>query len=1147
MHAPDPGPAPTGPMDPFLSQALDKARDAKFGILPDARIFYVNEAACRSLGYSREELLGLSVPDLDPNFPMARWASHWEEVRSAGTLLVESLHRRKDGGLIPVEISITMLRVGAEERLFASARDNSWRASAEAALRASEARFRTIFENEPECVKVVAPDGTLLDMNPAGLAMLEVDDPSQAIGHPITEWVPPEQLPAFLSIARRVMQGETVEGSFQMVGGRGTRRWMETRAAPWRDGEGAVGGLLAVTRDISARKRAEEELVAAEQRYRGLFETMAQGVVYQDAEGRITAANPAAERILGLSLAQMMGLTSMDPRWGVIHPDGSPFPGQDHPAMVALRTGQPVRDVLMGIFHPGTERHRWALVSAVPETRPGEEGPWQVFATLTDVTELTDARQALETAERRLRTVVSNSDAVIFQLDPEGRFLLSEGRGLAGLGLRQGQVVGLSALEMYKDFPEILAALRTGLDGKSARGLTEIQGKVFDNFITPVLDEGGRVESVIGIATDITEKVRMERALRDSEARFRLMAESLPVVLYELRQEGESQSFTYVSERIQSLAGITATRMTADPEAFFDLVHPEDLPGLRAAGAQAAAKLTPLSVEFRLTRPDGELRWIHAERLPRASNSLSSIWSGYLRDITEQRRAAQALRDSEASYRGLFDSVGEAIYIQDSSGHFLDVNRGAEEMYGYTREELVGQSPALVSAPGRNNIPDVMRCVERAFAGEPQQFEFWGLRKNGEVFPKEVRLYRGTYFGQKVVIAIATDITERRRTEDAFRQAQKLESLGILAGGIAHDFNNLLTAIMGNLNLAQDLVGEHGGARPLLDKVEQTVVRASDLSRQMLAYSGKGHFVIRPQDLNQIVREMTGLLQVSLPKKVHLDLQLASSLPLFRADAAQIQQVVMNLVTNAGEAIGDQEGHITVATFMADLDREVLTAGFPGQSLDAGTYLVLSVTDTGCGISPDIRSRIFDPFFTTKSSGRGLGLSAMLGILRGHEAGIRIQSEVGQGSTFEVFFPAGDGLERLEEIEPTPSRRRRAGTILLVDDEEMILEATGAALEAQGFRVVRARDGVQAMERFMELGSDLALVFMDLSMPRMDGTAAFLAMHHSLADVPVILTSGYDQKEASEDLQALGLAGFVQKPYRFHDLAREIDRVLGST
>ena len=996
------------------ARALEVARDPFYGVKRNGQFCFVNRAACEILGYTREELLSLTVADLDPNYPMDKWNSHWEELRTVGSLVAETKHRRRDGSLLPVEITITWVASGEEECLFTHARD------------------------------------------------------------------------------------------------------------------------------ISARAATEEALRQSEQRYRSLFETMAEGVVIQDGEGRILSANPAAERILGLSLEQMMGRTSLDPRWRTIRSNGSEFPGAEHPAMLALQTGKPVLDVLMGIFNPEENRYHWALVSAIPQFLTGSEAqPTQVFATITDITERKQALDQLQLSERRQRVVMRNFPAVVYQLDPEGQFLLSEGRGLEGLGLKPGQVVGLSAFDVYAGYPDLLARLRVGLSGKSSSGLTEVNGMIFDNFISPVFDDHGNLDSIIGIAADITEQKRGEEARRLSEAKFQQAFEQSPDAIninrlidgvYLEVNEGFLRTTGWSREEVIG-RNSAEVGVWADPQERMNLAQHLEEHG------------EANDLEFTFCRKDGS----HGTALmsARILESGGERWIlSISRDISGRKEVERALQDSEASYRGLFDSVGEAIYIQDRSGRFVDVNQGAIKMYGYTREELIGRDPSLVSAPNVNDIPYVMGCLERAFAGEPQTFEFWGLRKNGEVFPKEVHLYPGTYFGQDVIIAMSTDITDRKRSETAQVQAQKLESLGVLAGGIAHDFNNLLTAIMGNLNLAQSQVGEYSPACPYLEKVEKTVLKAADLSRQMLAYSGKGHFVIKPRDLNAIVQEMTGLLAASLPKKIHLNLHLAPTLSMFKADGAQIQQVVMNLITNAADAVGGEDGRIDVTTYQADLDREVLTAGFPGQALEAGTYLVLSVADTGCGIDPSVLSRIFDPFFTTKTTGRGLGLSAMLGILKGHKAGIRIQTELGRGSTFEVFFPIVHTGEDQEELPASRRSLRMAGTVLLVDDEESILESTGPALESLGFRVVKAMDGLQALDRFQELGAELALVFMDLSMPRMDGTSAFLAMRHARPEVPVVLTSGYDQKEATEDLFAQGLAGFVQKPYRIQDLARELDRVL---
>ena len=384
----------------------------------------------------------------------------------------------------------------------------------------------------------------------------------------------------------------------------------------------------------------------------------------------------------------------------------------------------------------------------------------------------------------------------------------------------------------------------------------------------------------------------------------------------------------------------------------------------------------------------------------------------------------------------------------------------------------------------------------------------------------------------------------RLELERQMQHAQKLESLGVLAGGIAHDFNNLLTAMLGHMNVAQLKLAPESPAIPHLESLERIIHRAADLTRQMLAYSGKGRFVVRPYDLNQVVREMTHLLEVSISKKIALRFHPAESLPLVQADAAQIQQVIMNLVTNASDAIGDREGTIRLATSVAELDRPYLDQLYHGQDLSPGTYVALEVSDTGSGMSTEVQGRIFEPFFTTKVTGRGLGLSATLGILKGHHAGIRIYSEPGRGTTFRLLFPACATCSG--EDAPRESARvpRQVGTVLLVDDEQMIREAAGAALESLGLKVLTAVDGLDAVEVFTREKDTIDLVLMDLTMPHMDGREAFQHLRRLHPGVPVILSSGYNEQESIQQFLGRGLAGFLQKPYTLQALERAVQEAL---
>ena len=403
----------------------------------------------------------------------------------------------------------------------------------------------------------------------------------------------------------------------------------------------------------------------------------------------------------------------------------------------------------------------------------------------------------------------------------------------------------------------------------------------------------------------------------------------------------------------------------------------------------------------------------------------------------------------------------------------------------------------------------------------------------------------------RIFSARAASELERRDTEAAslilerqMQHAQKLESLGVLAGGIAHDFNNLMTAMLGHLNVAQLQLAPDSPATPHLDSLEKIILRAADLTRQMLAYSGKGRFVVRPYDLNHVVQEVTHLLEVAISKKVALRFDLTPALPLVEADAAQIQQVIMNLVTNAADAIGDHAGTIRLSTSTIEVDRIYLDQVFQGQNLTAGTYVCLEVGDTGCGMAPEVLARIFDPFFTTKVAGRGLGLSATVGILKGHRAGMRIYSEPGRGTTFKLLFPSSEVQQEEESGQIATLALVKKATVLLVDDEEMIREAASAVLESIGLTVICAADGQEALDVVQGGLVKVDVVLMDLTMPRMDGREAFRALHRTHPELPVILCSGYNEQECTQEFVGRGLAAFLQKPYTLRSLETMVLEVL---
>jgi signal transduction histidine kinase len=408
--------------------------------------------------------------------------------------------------------------------------------------------------------------------------------------------------------------------------------------------------------------------------------------------------------------------------------------------------------------------------------------------------------------------------------------------------------------------------------------------------------------------------------------------------------------------------------------------------------------------------------------------------------------------------------------------------------------------------------------------------------------------------GIRGVVINARDITERRRAEEVRGKleaqvlyAQKLESLGVLAGGIAHDFNNLLTGVLGNADLALTELSPLAPARANIQQIEVAARRAADLTRQMLAYSGRGKFVIQSIRLSEIVEEMTHLLEVSISKKCVLRYGFAEDLPAIDGDATQLRQVVMNLIINASESIGERSGVIAVRTGAMECDLAYLAESYLDEKLPEGVYVYLEVADTGCGMTEEVRAKLFDPFFTTKFTGRGLGLAAVLGIVRSHRGAIKVHSELGVGTTFRVLFPISERIcaSDLSVTQDAPTWLG-SGTILIVDDDETVRALAKKMMERYGFTVMTATDGREGLELFRAHHTTLRAVLLDMTMPHMDGEEAFREMRRITGNVPVVLTSGYSEQDATNRFAGKGLAGFVQKPFRTDDLMAAIRKALGS-
>jgi PAS domain S-box-containing protein len=690
--------------------------------------------------------------------------------------------------------------------------------------------------------------------------------------------------------------------------------------------------------------------------------------------------------------------------------------------------------------------------------------------------------------------------------------------------LREGTIVGLA------NHTVLLAK-----DGK------EIP---IDDSGAPIRDQQGAVIGVVLVFRDISARKEAEEA----SLRLAAIVEYSGDAIVSQRLDGVLLSWNEAATRMfgyseaemvgHKLSVLALGENVDDPEHVLERIR---------AGEPA------IHYEAVRHRKDGTLIEIAAVASPirDAAGELIGV-SRVCRDVTERRRtekalahSTEALRDSEAQLRLSAEAAQLGTWNRDIPNDEIKWSPQLEAIFGLSPGEYpktVDQFLALVHPDDRQRLGEATaRAIE---ANRDFDAEYRYVRPNGEV---RWMLSRGRPFyadGKAVSLAgITMDVTSRRRLEEKMRQSQKLESLGILAGGIAHDFNNLLVGILGNASVLMEETHPDSPLRDVMENLMQASERAAHLTRQMLAYSGKGRFVVERLDLALQVQQILALIDASIPKNVKVQLNFERNLPPIEGDAGQIQQLIMNLVINGAEAIGPGGGTVTVSTTLREIGPDYVRDNLAGDNIPPGSYLVLEVHDNGIGMDAATQARIFDPFFTTKFTGRGLGLAAVLGIVRGHHGALTVYSEPGKGTAFKVFLPSAR-TQTLSTAGPATSTEFRGeGTVLVVDDEEMVQRTLKAALERYGYIVLSAGGGREAMEILQQRQQGISLVLLDMTMPGMSGEETLQALLSIRADVPVIATSGYNEMEALRRFGE-GLSGFIQKPYTPRKLAEKIRAVL---
>ena len=654
---------------------------------------------------------------------------------------------------------------------------------------------------------------------------------------------------------------------------------------------------------------------------------------------------------------------------------------------------------------------------------------------------------------------------------------------------------------------------------------------------------GSDAAVVTGAILDLSQSMAAVAALTEERARINAIIDTAVDGIIAIDERGRIESMNLAAQRLfgydeSEVVGTNISRLMPSP---YHEEHDQYLENYLRTGE---ARIIGIGREVEGLRRDGTSFPMELA-VGEAVVAGRRLFTGIVRDITLRKASERAIEGAEAHTRAIVTTVVDGIISIDEAGTIGLFNPAAERIFGYSAAEVTGKNVSvLMPAPYHDEHDGYLRnyltTLEPKIIGIGREVE--GRRKDQTTFPMDLAVGEAFVDGRRLFTGIVRDISERKRTDDAIREAQKLESLAVLAGGIAHDFNNLLVAILGNASLALEESPTHSPAREQLQDVQAAARRAAELSRQMLAYSGRGQFVVRELDVNALADEMSQLLRISIGANKSLRYNFAPSLPAVLADATQLRQVFMNLVINASDAIGEQTGSISITTGLLHADREYLNDMYLRPNIAEGPYVFIEVSDTGSGMSPEVQARIFDPFFTTKFTGRGLGLAAVLGIMRAHNGAIRVYSEQGRGTTFKLLLPPAATQET--PASPADAAWSDRGAILVVDDEPSARQVAERTLRSVGFDILGAADGESGAAIFERNLDRIRLILLDLTMPGLSGAETYSRIRKISAMVPVILMSGYSEEEATASFAGKGIAGFIQKPYMPTTLRESVRRAL---
>jgi two-component system cell cycle sensor histidine kinase/response regulator CckA len=1028
--------------------------------------------------------------------------------------------------------------------VFISFNDITQRKETDQKLREGEAIYKNLLNGIPDVVMRFDRHGRHLFVSENVVKVVEIA-PEDFLGKTHRDLGFPEEMCRYWeeAIARVHDSGVPHEDEFSYSGTRG-KRFYNWRLIPETDSDGNIQSVLSIARDITQERRAEKD-------YQTLFREMTDGfalheMIY-DADGkamdyRFLAVNPAFECLTGLKAEEVQGRTVLE-----LMPDIEQYWIETY-AGVAL-TGNPVnfenysqtldKHYAVHAFRPSAGQFA-CLFSDITRRKQIEDALIESEANLLDAQRL--ARMGSWDFEASTsRPTWSPEMFRIFGLDPaEGAPDWERMRSLV-------HPDDWSALESAVE-----AAMERAVPYSSEFRIIRLDGEQrwVWNRGQAVKGPGGKVEKLYGTLQDITTRKSAEMELQKSEERYRTLATLSPAGIYQTDSEGHC---VYANAAWLAMAGLSLEEALGD--GWTSALHPDDKESIGKGWYRMVARGKRWDHEYRFRTPEGKTTWVYGTARP--LHDQDGNVEGYLGiniNINDKIKYQSELKANEAKYRALYDNAPLAYQSLDESGLILDINPAWLRTLGYQKDEVIGKPFKIFLHQDwkphfEKNFPEFKR------RGYVHDVQFKMRHKNGHYRDISFEgcaayLPDGTF---KQTYCVFQDITdqkeaeeEKARLEAQLSQARKMDALGTLASGIAHDFNNILAAIMGYSELARDELPEGHMVRHEIAEIIKAASKAKQLVRQILTFSRKSGAERKAISLNGVLHDAIGIIQRTIPKMISLELDLDEKLQPIMADPQQMEQIIINLVTNGADAVGGA-GCLTIATSRVKVENKI--CDLCGK-LYSGEYAMLSVKDTGDGMSPEIIGKIFDPFFTTKAVGKGtgLGLSTVYGVVKGHNGHIACHSQPGQGTEFQILLPLIDEvlIENTKEVQELIESHQAKGTLLVVDDEETIRDIANKILSRSGNEVLLAESGEQALDIYRKHIGAIDGVILDLNMPGMGGLACLGELRKLDAEAKVLIASGYIQYENTNELLAMGAWGMAFKPYRRLELLDKVHKMLSA-